>query len=221
VGDGFYRFFSLNFRNLIFRFSLCDKLKEENSKLLEKIAVLSYEQQSYGELKRENQELKETLKFVFEYPQKIIPAWIERKTPEEISLSYQINKGSSFEIESNAPVIGLKGVVGKVLKVSKNGAVVQTLKNYNSALSVKDTRSEVRGILKWNREFFLEGVPQYADLVEGDTLVTSGEGSIFPGGLPVAFVTHIEKKPNDYLLEVEAQTFENFEKLGIIFVIKR
>ncbi len=221
LGDKCYCFFSLNFRGFMSKVSVSNKLKQENSVLLEKIAVLSYEGQLYKELKKENQELKEILEFKFSYPAAIIPAEIERETPEEINLSYQINKGSSGEIEPNAPVIGLKGVVGKVLKVSENASIVQTLKNYNSALSVKDTRSEARGILKWSKKFFVEGIPQYADLKEGDTLVTSGEGSVFPKGLPVGIVTYAGKKTDDYSLEIEVKPFENFDKSDVIFVIKR
>jgi rod shape-determining protein MreC len=221
LGNKCYYFFSLNFRDFISRLSVNNELKHENSELLEKIAVLSYEKQLYKELKKENRELKEILGFKFSYPTAIIPAEIERKAPEEINLSYHINKGSSDGIEPNASVIGLKGVVGKVLKVNDKASIVQTLRNYNSSLSIKDTRSESRGILKWNKKFFLEGIPQYADLKEGDTLVTSGEGSVFPKGLPVGTVTCVEKRPDDYSLETEVKPFENFDKLDVIFVIKR
>jgi rod shape-determining protein MreC len=221
LGNKCYCFFSLNLRGFMSRLSESNKLQEENSKLLEKIAVLSYERQLYKELKKENQELKEILEFKFNYPSALIPAEIERRTPEEINLSFQVDRGSANKIEPNAPVIGLKGIVGKVLKVSESGSIIQTLKNYNSALSVKDTRSEIRGILKWNKKFFLEGIPQYADLKEGDTLVTSGEGSVFPKGLPVGIVSYAGEKPDDYSLETEVKTFENFDKLDIIFIIKK
>ena len=195
-------------------------MKKENARLLEKIAALSYEKQIYNELKKENQELKEIIEFKFSYPKVIIPAEIKRRTPEEINLSYQIGKGASDGIERNAAVISYKGVVGKVLKSGKNTSVVQTLKNYNSAISVKDTRSKIEGILKWNKKFFIEGIPQYADLKEGDTLVTSGKGSVFPKGLPVGIVTYAGRKVDDYSLEIEVEPFENFSKVDVVFVIK-
>jgi rod shape-determining protein MreC len=221
LGDRCYCFFSMNFRDCLSRLSGNNELEQKNLRILEKIAELSYEAQLYKELKKENRELKQILEFKFSYPTAIIPAEIARKTPEEINLSYQIDKGSSDGIKPNASVIGLKGVVGKVLKVSKNTSIVQTLRNYNSALSVKDTRSNVRGVLKWNKKFFLEGIPQYADLKERDTLVTSGEGSVFTKGLPVGIVTYVVKKTDDYSLETEVQPFENFDKLDVIFVIKK
>jgi rod shape-determining protein MreC len=220
LGNQCYSLFSHDFCGLFSKFLQRNDLREENTRLIEKIAVLSYERLMYNKLKKENQELKEIIEFEFHYPKAIIPAEIERKTPEEINLSYQIGKGSSDGIERNAAVIGFKGAIGKVLKLGKNTSVVQTLKNYNSAISIKDTRSNIEGILKWNKEFFIEGIPQYADLKEGDTLVTSGKGSVFPKGLPVGIVTHARKKLNDYSLEIEVEPFENFDKVDVVFVIK-
>lgn len=221
LGNKFYSFFSPNFQNFFSRFVQNNGLKEENRRLLEKVATLSYEKQAYNELKKENQELKEIIEFRFNYPEKIIPAEVERRTPEEINLSFHIDKGSSDGIEKNAAVISFYGVVGKVLKLGKNTSVVQTLKNYNSAISVRNTRSRIEGILKWNKKFFIEGVPQYADLKEGDTLVTSGRGSVYPKGLPVGIVTFAKRKPDDYSLEVEVEPFEKLDIVSVVFVIKR
>ncbi len=221
LGSKFYNFLSPNFQSFFSRFLKINDLKEENKRLLEKIATLTYEKQMYNELKKENQELKKIIEFRFNYPKGIIPAEIERRTPEEINLSFQIGKGSADGVEKNAAVISFKGVVGKVLKLGNNTSVVQTLKNYNSAISVRDTRSEREGILKWNKKFFVEGIPQYADLKEGDTLVTSGKGSVFPKGLPVGTVTYVGKKPNYYSLEIDVETFEDLNKVNVVFVIKK
>jgi rod shape-determining protein MreC len=221
LGNKFYRFLSPNFQNFFYKFLQNNDLEEENKRLLKKIAKLSYEKQTYDELKKENKELKEIVEFRFNYPKVIIPAEVERRTPEEVNLSFQISKGSSDGIEENAAVISFEGVIGKVIKSGKNTSVVQTLKNYNSAISVKDTRSRIEGILKWNRKFFIEGIPQYADLKKGDTLVTSGKGSVFPKGLPVGIVTYAKKKTNDYSLEIEMEPFEDLNKVNVVFVIKK
>jgi len=221
LGNKCYNFFCLDFHNFFSKFLQNNDLKEENARLLEKIAVLSYEKQVYNELKKENQELKKIIEFKFNYPKGIIPAEIERRTLEEVNLSYQIDRGASEGIERNAAVISFNGIVGKVLKSGKNNSVVQTLKNYNSAISVKDTRSSIEGILKWNKKFFIEGVPQYADLKKGDTLVTSGKGSVFPKGLPVGIITRARKKVDDYSLEIEVEPFEDLNRINVVFVIEK
>ncbi len=221
LGNKFYSLFSFNFSHLFSRLSSGNAMQEEKARLLDKIATLTYESQICDQLRKENEELKKILEFRFGYPQGIIPAEIEKRTPEVVNLSYHIGKGDSDGVTKNAPVIGFKGVVGKILKVNQSTSIVQTLKNYNSAVSVKDTRSKVQGILKWNRRFLVEGVPQYADIKERDTLVTSGKGSVFPKGLPVGTVTNVVKKTNDYSLDIEVKPFEDFDKIEVIFIIKK
>jgi len=221
LGNKCYALLTFDFRNFCSKFLKSHDLKEENSRLLEKIAVLSYERQLFNELKKENQELKEIIEFRFNYPKLIIPADIERRMPEEVNLSFQIGKGYSHGVERNAAVIGFEGIVGKVLKSGRNTALIQTLKNYNSAISVKDTKNKAEGILRWNKKFFVEGIPQYVDLKKGDTLVTSGKGSVFPKGLPVGVVNDVKKKLNEYSLEVEIEPFEDLDRLDVVFIIKK
>lgn len=221
LGNKCYDLFSFNFCKFFSRVSSGNDLEEENKQLLKKMAALSYKKQMFDQLRKENQELKKILEFRFNYPKFIVPAEITRKTPEEVNLSYRIGKGISDGIEKNAPVISFNGLVGKVLKVNKNTSVIQTLKNYNSAVSIRDTRSKEQGILKWNKKFFIEGMPQYADIKKGDTIVTSGVGSVFPRGLPVGVVTSVEKQTNDYSLGTEVVPFDDFDKIDVIFIIKK
>ena len=221
LGKKCYDFFSFNFCKMFSKVLSENALEQENKRLLQEMAALSYKEQMFDQLRKENQELKRILEFRFNYPKYIVPAEIVRKTPEEVNLSYGIGKGSSDGIEKDAPVISFNGLVGKVLKVNQNTSVIQTLKNYNSAVSVRDTRSREQGILKWDKKFFIEGMPQYADIRKGDTIVTSGVGSVFPRGLPVGIVENVGKQTNDYSLDVEILTFDDLDKIDVVFIIKQ
>jgi len=47
-------------------------------------------------------------------------------------------------------------------------------------------------------------VPQNYDVKEGDLLITSGLGRVFPYGLPVARVTRVERDPAEPLAQIFA-----------------
>jgi len=217
----FYELSSFNFCKFFSKISSETDLERKNKKLLKEIASLSYKKQMFDQLRRENQELKKILEFRFNYPEFIIPAEITKKTPEEINLSYMVGKGISDGVKKNAPVISFNGLVGKVLKTNESTSVIQTLKNYNSAISIRDTRSKAQGILKWNKKFFIEGIPQYADIKAGDTIITSGDGSVFPRGLPVGIVISVKKQENDFSLDTEVETFDNLDKIDVVFIIRK
>jgi rod shape-determining protein MreC len=195
--------------------------REKNKKLLNKIAKLSYESQKYKELKKENELLRKTLEFELNFPGDIIPAEILSRVPEIVNISYIISKGSIEGIEVGDPVIGFYGVFGKVLKVANENSVVQTLMNYNVSLSAVDQKTDVRGILKWDSKFYLEGIPNFANVEIGDTIVTSGRGSIFPPGLQIGKVDKISKDESTYSMLIEIEPFEDFENPDVVFIIKK
>lgn len=211
----------MNIMGVVNRLDEYRNYRERNKKLLEEIAKLSYESQKYQELKKENELLRKTLEFELYSPIDIIPAEILSRVPEIVNISYIISKGSIEGIEVGNPVIGFYGVFGKVLKVANENSIVQTLMNYNVSLSAIDQRTEVRGILKWDSKFYLEGVPIFANVEIGDTIVTSGRGSIFPPGLQIGRVSKISKDESTYSMSIEIEPFEDFENPNVVFIIKK
>lgn len=211
----------MNIRTVVNRWVEYKNYKEKDRRLLEEIARLSYESQRYQSLKKENEQLRKILEFETKFPKEIIPAEILNRVPEMVNISYMISKGHLKGIEVGDPVIGFYGVFGKVLKVESQSAIVQTLMNYNVALSAMDQRSTVSGILKWDMKFYLEGIPLYADVEYGDTIVTSGRGSIFPEGLRIGKVVKISKDESAYSIIIEVEPFENFNNPDVVFLIKQ
>lgn len=211
----------MNIRTVVNRWVEYKNYKEKDRRLLEEIARLSYENQRYQSLKKENEQLRKILEFETKFPKEIIPAEILNRVPEMVNISYMISKGHLKGIEVGDPVIGFYGVFGKVLKVESESAIVQTLMNYNVALSAMDQRSTVSGILKWDMKFYLEGIPLYADIEYGDTIVTSGRGSIFPEGLRIGKVVKISKDESAYSIIIEVEPFENFNNPDVVFLIKQ
>ncbi len=221
MNNRLYNYFSMNIMGVVNRLDEYKTYRDRNKKLLEEIAKLSYESQKYQELKKENELLRKTLEFELYSPIDIIPAEILSRVPEIVNISYIISKGSIEGIEVGNPVIGFYGVFGKVLKVANENSIVQTLMNYNVSLSAIDQRTEVRGILKWDSKFYLEGVPIFANVEIGDTIVTSGRGSIFPPGLQIGKVGKISKDESAYSMSIEIEPFEDFENPNVVFIIKK
>ncbi len=212
-------FFPIKTRSILNQWKEYKKLEEKNKELLKEIARLSYESQIYQSLKKENEQFRKILEFQSNFPLDIVPAEIVSKLPQMINISYIISKGSSKGIKEDDPVIGFNGVFGKVLKVGSETSIIQTLVNYNVALSAMDKRSEVKGILRWHKKFYLEGVPLYADVEKEDTIITSGIGSVFPRELRIGKVTKISRDESAYSLSIEIEPFEDFNNPDVVFLI--
>ena len=98
-------------------------------------------------------------------------------------------------------VMGDESVIGRIDTVSPPYAKVILITDINSKIPVVVERTRVRGILSGNNK----DLPQLifmrstTDVQEGDIVVTSGVGGMFPAGLPIGFISSI----NGNKVEVE------------------
>lgn len=56
------------------------------------------------------------------------------------------------------------------------------------------------------------------DVQLGDRLVTSGEGGVFPKGLPVGRITFVERDPDKVSLAIDVELFVKFSTIEELLV---
>ena len=118
-----------------------------------------------------------------------------------------VNRGANHGVYKSQPVVTGDGVLGQAYRLGPFSTEVILISDAEHALPVQVLRSGVRTIaLGTGRSTALElpYVPQNFDVKEGDLLVTSGLGRIFPYGLPVARVTRVERDPAEPLAKIFA-----------------
>jgi rod shape-determining protein MreC len=89
------------------------------------------------------------------------------------------------------------GLVGRVVRVRPGASVVQLLNDPASTVGAMVQRTRTPGLVEGDpggsvRFKFM--ARDGAGIVVGDTVVTSGQGNVFPKGLPVGRVIAIEDK---------------------------
>jgi rod shape-determining protein MreC len=136
-----------------------------------------------------------------------------------------INLGSNDSIGKEMAVINSKGIIGITEKVSANYARVQSILNQESSISAKlKKNSDHIGNLTWNGKDYnivqLEGLPRQAEIVKGDTIITSGNSAIFPGGIPIGTALDVSGGETSVNRIVNIQLFNDMSSLKNIYVIK-
>ena len=101
-----------------------------------------------------------------------------------------IDVGKKSKIQKGYAVSTVDGLYGHVQRVGKNSSRVLLLSDINSRISVMSLRSNSRAILAGNNDDFpnLIFAGNYEGWIEGDTVLTSGDGGMLPPGLEVGFV---------------------------------
>lgn len=134
-----------------------------------------------------------------------------------------LNKGSDDGVSPEMGVFNSDGIVGVVYLVSNSRAIVIPLLNSKSSVSCRVKGSDSFCSLSWDggdpRYSNLIDLPRYAQFETGDTVVTSGFSSIFPGDLPVGTVEKIEDSADGMFYTVRVKLFVDFSRLTSVFIV--
>jgi len=107
--------------------------------------------------------------------------------------SVMVAAGARQGIERGHAVMGGEGLVGSIVEVGESHARVLLITDLNSQIPVIVERTRDPAVLAGDntRSPRLVYMPQNAQVLPGDRIVTSGHGGVFPYGLPVGVVTAI------------------------------
>jgi rod shape-determining protein MreC len=190
-----------------------ERLREVNAELMLQVNRL----REYGIL---NEELKGLvgLKDTFNYP--LIPATIVSKSFTKSQSTITLNVGESNGVKPGMPVINDQGLIGIVHSISEDFAIARTLKNIDLKLTVKDERSRVDGIMKWNgQDLVIVDVPKTYDVEPGDRIITSELSSIVPVPVSIGVVVGLSKVETGIFNEVKVKPFVDFVRVENVFVL--
>ena len=203
------------------------EVKLENEELKEKNTKLANELIEYESLKDEVERLREALNFTeSKNNYKYVGVNIIGYSGNSLSDGYIIDKGSNDGIDKNMVVVSSKGLVGKVTKVASNFAIVQSILNENIAVAVMDQQTrEATGVLqglsdkKDNNMTVVYNLPISSDVKEGDIIITSGLGKIYPKEIPVGTVVSVEEDNVRVMKSAVVEPFVNFNEVEELFVV--
>ena len=177
------------------------ELKAENEKLTAKVAELT-------EAEKTAERLQALVGLKSTYNLQSTAARIIGTAGDAWSRTVTIDKGSSSGFATGMPVCNSGGVIGQIIEVSATTSTVRLITDENSGVSAMIQSTRAQGTLKGQPDgsLKLEYVPADADVKEGDIVITSGLGGVFPKGLPLGTVSSVEKATNAvyYTISVRA-----------------
>ena len=189
-------------------FADISNLKQENEKLKKQNSELEQSLRELENIKTENETLKEYLDLNKKYGEyKTIPAYVINKDISNYSKTIVINVGSKDGIKENMTVIADKGLVGHVVSVTDSTSKVQTIIDTSSL----EDNKVLRGMY----------IPTDANVIQGDSIETSGLGGIYPKGIHLGSVKSVSSTKNSIDRYVEIETAVEFDKIDTVLVIEK
>lgn len=206
-------------------FTDISNLKFENQELKEKNSQLEQNLRELETIKTENETLKEYLGLTEKYGEyKTIPGYVINRDISNYSKTIVINIGKNDGVEENMTVIADEGLVGHVISVTDDTAKVRTIIDTSSSISCLMSTSKdsivCKGTLDSNVELKAMYIPTDANIVQGDSVDTSGLGGIYPKGIHVGNIKSIVSTKNITDRYAIVETAVDFNKLNTVLVIK-
>ncbi len=204
------------------------EMEQELKDLRARVGELEEEVRQGEEASRENEQLRELLKFQTRRRELTTePVKVTARSTSNWESKLTLSKGSDHGIEAGDCVITETGVlVGIVDKVGLNWSTVSTIINTDTEIGGIVTRTYSAGVLEGDFSLMNQGklklnyLPEGAQLVSGDEVLTSGRGDMFPSGLPVGHVEGVFTDPSGQTRYAVVIPSVKLDSLIEVFVIK-
>lgn len=139
-----------------------------------------------------------------------------------------IDKGKKDGIKKDMAVITSKGLIGKISSVSNNSSEIKLITsddiNFKVSITIKtndiDNFAILNGYDKKTNLIKATGIDKTTNLNIGDRVLTSGLGEKFPGGIYIGTVEKIESDKYNLSKTVYIKTYQNFNDIHYVTVLK-
>jgi len=199
-----------------------EDLLEENARLTNQMLIMSEQLQRFEVLNSDNKALRNLLEAPVrpDFQKMVTELMAVDKNP--YSQQIVINKGAIDGVYLSQPVLDEQGIVGQVMEVGSTNSRVLLIADVTHAVPVRSLRNDIRFIATGSGalgELYLEHVPHSVDIKEGDVLISSGLGDVFPEGYPVAVVNRVIRDESRPFARVIAKPSAQLDRLRYLLLL--
>jgi rod shape-determining protein MreC len=183
------------------------QLLEDNERLRRENLVLQGRSHQMASLQAENVRLRALLNSSAMLRDDVLVAELIGVSPDPVRHQLVLNKGESDGVFVGQPLIDAAGLMGQIVEVSAVHARALLITDATHSIPVQVNRNGVRAIAEGTGSLDtleIHHVSATTDIEEGDLLVSSGLGGVFPVGYPVAVVRLVERDPGQAFARVLA-----------------
>lgn len=201
-------------------------LVKENEKMSGELVRLRNELRQREALEKENIALRQQLAFARRTTRDVIPCEVIARDISGWWQTVRLGKGRADGVEVNMAVVTSDGLVGKTVAVSPRTADVLLLSDPGCKVSAQITRTGAFGIVsgrgtswKGQASCEIEFVNKNTSTRAGDEVVTSGLGGVFPKGLLIGYIDHVDMDKSGLYQVAQVVPRADLGGLDYIFVV--
>lgn len=218
------RLFSDGFRGTQTYLQDKTSLTRENRELRARLLRQDVDLQRMAALKAENEELRLLHILDARLGADSVTAETLPGGPDPYRHRVTLNKGSRQGAYVGQPVVDSGGVVGQVTRDYLVTSEVLLISDAGHAMPVMFERTGLQAIAlgtgRRDHRLLLPFMPAHADVIQGDTVVSSGTGGLFPAGLRVGVVDDVRNASGQAFMEAFVTPSANLERPSQVLLLR-
>jgi rod shape-determining protein MreC len=205
------------------------QLRRDYAELVEKMERYEIFERSAAEIRQENYRLKEQLDFSLSLQYKHTAAEITGRDPDNLYRAFAINKGKKHGVETNMSVIayqdGIQALVGIVIQTGLFESLVMPVYSEKAYVSARFAQSRYEGLVEGQGgleiPLRMRSITKraHSEIKEGDLVITSGLGGIYPAGITIGRVSTLYFEEDLTSMEIDLVPSIDFSRLEYVIII--
>ena len=201
------------------------ELIQQNERLRRENQQLKYLQMQTSATMRENNQLRSAIGWQKQSPWKLKLANVVLRDPANWWRTAQIDLGSRDGLRENLPVLTNDGLIGRVSSVGLTRSQIILIGDPNCRVSARvENPTHDIGVLGAGGPLDdslvgLSYLSSGANLKSGQLVVTSGEGGIFPAGIPIGQIVDAQQVEFGLYTEARVKLNANLGALEEVWVL--
>lgn len=196
--------------------------EEENNKLRQQVSELMTEREKCQEALLENKRLRELLNIHESRRNVIAAARVIARGVDHWAKMLTLDKGTKEGIEKDLSAITPKGLAGKIMSASDSYSNLLLLTDINFSASVRLQENRNEGVISGTgtRKCVLKYIPYEEEVKTGDIVITSGLDALFPPGIPVGYISKVDKSGTGHFQYIEVTPFQDDFRIEEVIIVK-
>jgi rod shape-determining protein MreC len=207
--------------SVVSNLSQIKNLATENQSLVNQNAQLRQRLAADDQTRRDNDVLRKELGLQVAGAPQEVAAEVVALQPDSYRQFVTINKGSASGIKLGMAVLSQGVLIGTVSGVQSSSSQVMLVSDPEFKLTAEDQNTGATGVIngQLGSGLLLNDIGQTDTVKPGDTVTTSGLGSLVPAGLLIGQVESVDTTSNVVFQQASVETSFQIDQLRFVFVV--
>lgn len=203
-------------------FSTRGHLMQDNARLRDENLLLRSKVQRFDALEKENSRLRVLLDSSSDLGEEVVVAEVIAIETNARRRQIIINKGIRDHVYVGQPIADSDGILGQIAEVGRFVSTAILLTDARHAIPVQINRNGLRALATGDQEgevLSLSFVPNNADVVVGDLVVSSGLDHRFPAGYPVGEVVDVNLETSEPFASIRVKPAAHIGRVREVLLV--